>query len=241
MRSNLETELEKRRPYKRGPVENNPYADVTDLATLEKTLGDAEETIRSAQEALEDHEDSSSDEVIMTLENGRELTKSEVRKMRRAAEEARNVYLPDQIEKIQQGEKYEKQRQANRATVEEAHPWLKEEGNSLREAYEQIAPPIVEQLKTAAPEFYPNAELALADHAYMSVLRSRNLVPSLDQKPRQPLRPTDKPPSGPTRGAAPSGRPQSGKRQALEATHEQFVKTGSRKALESFLVAKNKD
>ena len=231
LRAALEQELTKREPFEREPSPNNPYKGVSSLEELKDTYHAAQETIRSGNTALKRNSDAAADEVVMTLDGGRELTRSEVENMVETAEEARDFHIPDRIKQLRQGEEMEAQKAAVDRELAKLHPWIAEEGNETRQLLESEAPRLEEVIREHLPELYPRVRWVLANH-YAWIASQKGAAKS---KPR--IKPADTPPSSPSKAAASSSRP-ADMSQTAKAAQEAFLQSGSSHDLTKFLAAK---
>jgi len=218
----LRAELAKREPFKAKPSAQNPYRDKTSMEELEEIHAAAVETIRNGRALLDEHEDSHSDDEIGEF-GGRQLTKKEVKAMVRRAEEAKDVFLVERANELRQIAGIERAREQNMEAVKTIHPWLADESSDLRREFELVAPKIVDIFRAHAPEFLPQIDLVLADHAAahferMAARKNPNAA-------RKPLVATRKAPSSPSgAGSAPS-RPTAGRQATRRAAEEQFAES----------------
>lgn len=237
LRETLETEAAKRGEFKTEKVENNPYESIDSEDQLNETYQNALQTIRNGNRQLRKHRDSLADEPIMTV-GDRELTRSEVEDMVANAEDARDLFLPARLKEVQEVQKskqqnaeLEKHREANMEAVHEAHPWLKEEGNDLRAAYEEITPSIIDQVRENLPQLLPTINMVLADHAIMAQQRRTGTK----TQPSSKITPSPRVPGSPSANAATSSRPNAGDAKVKAAAEQEFLKSGNAKDFARFL------
>lgn len=222
LREMLEAERNKRSPFeKKSTTANNPYKDESDRVKLEEIYQSALDTIQLGETAIEDNEDATSDEVILTV-SGKELSKKEVRAMIRNAREAVETHLPDRVRAIQLEEQREKEKEGYDALVLEQHPWLADKENPIAEQFEREVSPILEQIRKGVPELYPQAKFILANHVAWT--KREELAPKKAEVPA--IKPNNTPPSSPTGAASTGSRPADGRDKQRKAMAEQFIESG---------------
>lgn len=217
----LEAELGKREPIR--PVENNPLVGKS-LEDLEKVYDEALQTVERGEDVLDENEDSLASDEIWQVD-GNAITKSQVKKMVRTARKYLDTYIPAQQRELKKSAQFEEGFKASRPVVEQMHPWLKEEGNTLRAQYEAVAPEWIEEVRKHIPHMLPNAELILADHAKACADRAKGPEEKPAAKKKTVTKDRRLPLGSPGgAGGAPS-RPSTSQRKRREAAEQQFMES----------------
>lgn len=217
----LQAELAKRSqqdPLAAPKVENNPYAAIKDMPTLQAKAKEVDEVIEWAEDQLFNNDHLSHDDIIANID-GKEMTKAQVRAALSNARKARNKFLPAQLAELQAAEARLHQRKAFDERARQELPWLEGEDNDTRKQFEAIMnDPRLREIEKAAPEIAPQLPYILA-HAANSIY-GRKLI---TETPKPKLTP----PNAPTGHAAQSERPEARKSKEAEEVRKRFLETGS--------------
>ena len=120
------------------PVENNPYSNLETVEALQDKAQEVNEIISWAEDVLFESDGYSADDVVTEVE-GKEVTKAQVRKSLLQARKARDAFLPDQLNKIQQVENGKQLRSAFEEQAKQELTWLQGkttiQGNNMRQCY----------------------------------------------------------------------------------------------------------
>ena len=119
------------------PVENNPYSNLETIEALQDKAQEVNEIIGWAEDILFESDGYSADDVVTEVE-GKEITKAQVRKSLLQARKARDAFLPDQLNKLQQIESGKELRTAFEKQAQEELSWLQGEDNDTRKQYEAM-------------------------------------------------------------------------------------------------------
>jgi hypothetical protein len=119
------------------PVENNPYSNLETVEALQDKAQEVNEIISWAEDVLFESDGYSADDVVTEVE-GKEVTKAQVRKSLLQARKARDAFLPDQLNKIQQVESGKQLRSAFEEQAKQELTWLQGEDNDTRKQYEAM-------------------------------------------------------------------------------------------------------
>ena len=119
------------------PVENNPYANLESIESLQDKAQEVNEIISWAEDVLFESDGYSADDVVTEIE-GKEVTKSQVRKSLLQARKARDTFLPDQLNSIQLVENGKQLRTQFETQAKQELSWLQGEDNDTRKQYESM-------------------------------------------------------------------------------------------------------
>ena len=119
------------------PVENNPYSNLETIEALQDKAQEVNEIIGWAEDILFESDGYSADDVVTEVE-GKEVTKAQVRKSLLQARKARDAFLPDQLNKLQQIENGKQLRSAFEEQAKQELSWLQGEDNDTRKQYEAM-------------------------------------------------------------------------------------------------------
>ena len=119
------------------PVENNPYSNLETVEALQDKAQEVNEIIAWAEDILFESDGYSADDVVTEVE-GKEVTKAQVRKSLLQARKARDAFLPDQLNKLQQIENGKQLRSAFEEQAKRELTWLQGEDNDTRKQYEAM-------------------------------------------------------------------------------------------------------
>lgn len=142
-------------------VKDNPYKDID---TIEALQGKAEETnqvIEWAEEILFNSDGYAADDIVTEVD-GKELTKSDVRKAMLNARKTRDKYLPAQLKTIQTQHQAAQMKEAFQAKAIEELSWMQGEDNDTRKHYEaMVSDPRFEQLSKSLKSLDPTIDAQL--------------------------------------------------------------------------------
>jgi hypothetical protein len=221
----MEHELQSLKQQKRKEVpvvKDNPLKDVSDVATLKKHHESAREVIEWAENLLDDHEDYKSHDVIADV-NGKELTKSEVKKTLRQSRDVVNKFVPAQAKELQKRNKIVQDTKAFQRKVLEEFDWVKEQDNDTTKRYKaMLSDKRVQSLQKTNPELSAQMPYLLA-HAANSMYGRR---PISESKPASGNT-SVKPPSSRTSSAAQPERKSSTRSVAQKEVQERFRNSGN--------------
>ena len=84
-------------------VQDNPFDDVQDIKSLQEKAKEINDIIEWAEDVLFESDDYSAHDEVTELD-GKKMTKAEVRSALKNARKSRDLYLPDQLKKVQRNE-----------------------------------------------------------------------------------------------------------------------------------------
>jgi hypothetical protein len=84
-------------------VQDNPFDDVKDIKSLQEKAKEISDIIEWAEDVLFESDDYSAHDEVTELD-GKKMTKAEVRSALKNARKSRDLYLPDQLKKVQRNE-----------------------------------------------------------------------------------------------------------------------------------------
>lgn len=223
-RKAAEAELEKLRSEMESQVQpsvkdsENPYSKIDKLEDLQNVQQEIEQVIEWAEDLIFNSDGYSADDVITEVE-GKELTKSEVRKHLQNARKSEKKFIPAQLKKIQRLENAAKTKASFEEKVKSEFSWMKDDGE-VKEKYESM---LNDSRLQGLDKF--DAEVAaqlpyLLAHAANSMY-GRKLVKETPKGTRL------QPPSS-TPGAAKSEKRVSQSLKNLQNASNQFKKSGSK-------------
>jgi hypothetical protein len=119
-------------------VQDNPFDDVKDIKSLQEKAKEISDIIEWAEDVLFESDDYSAHDEVTELD-GKKMTKAEVRSALKNARKSRDLYLPDQLKKVQRNETAESLKKELGSKALKEFEWLKEEDNDTRKAFLSIA------------------------------------------------------------------------------------------------------
>jgi len=205
-------------------VQDNPFDDVKDIKSLQEKAKEISDIIEWAEDVLFESDDYSAHDDVTELD-GKKMTKAEVRSALKNARKSRDLYLPDQLKKVQRNETAESLKKELGTKALQEFQWLKEEDNETRKAFLGIA--ANKDLQKVYKQ-YPvlGAELPyMLAHAVDSMY-ARKTVPST------PTKKAGKPKINPPKSSVPSSAmPEQGQRKSskvLQDLSSRFKQSGNK-------------
>lgn len=119
-------------------VQDNPFDDVKDIKSLQEKAKEISDIIEWAEDVLFESDDYSAHDEVTELD-GKKMTKAEVRSALKNARKSRDLYLPDQLKKVQRNETAESLKKELGTKALKEFEWLKEEDNDTKKAFLSIA------------------------------------------------------------------------------------------------------
>ena len=171
----MEAQLQNNNPLETQEVADNPYASVDTLEGLQEKAKEVTNVIEWAEETLFNADGYGPEDVVTEVE-GKELTKSDVRKSLLNARKARDKFLPAQLKSVQRVAQSKQLKEAFDAQASTELNWLQGEDNDVRKSYEaMVGDPRFDSLrKKADPEVAAQLNYLMA-HAANSIY-GRKLV-----------------------------------------------------------------
>lgn len=165
----MEAQLQTKNPLETQTVANNPYESIDTVQGLQEKAKEVSEVIEWAEETLFNADGYGPEDVVTEVE-GKELTKSDVRKSLLNARKARDKYLPAQLQTVQRVQKSHQLKEAFDAQAEKDLNWLQGEDNDVRKSYEaMVGDPRFNKLREKAdPEVAAQLNYLMA-HAANSI------------------------------------------------------------------------
>jgi len=165
----MEAQLQNNNPLETQEVANNPYASVDTLEGLQEKAKEVTDVIEWAEETLFNADGYGPEDVVTEVE-GKELTKSDVRKSLLNARKARDKYLPAQLQTVQRVQQSHQLKEAFDTQAEQELNWLQGDDNDVRKSYEaMIGDPRFDSLREKAdPEVAAQLNYLMA-HAANSI------------------------------------------------------------------------
>lgn len=221
----MEQELQalKQQSKKQVPVvKDNPLKDVTDVRKLQEHNNSAREIIEWAEGVLDDHEDYKGHDVIADID-GKEYTKTEVKKTLRQSRDVVNKFVPAQAKELQRRNSLANDTKAYQRKVLEEFEWVKDGKNTTAQRYKaMLSDKRVKALNKTNPELSAQMPYLLA-HAANSMFERKIITDSKANVSN----PGIKPPASKTTSAAQPERKQSNKSVAQREVSERFKSTGN--------------
>ena len=119
-------------------IQDNPFDDVKDIKSLQEKAKEISDIIEWAEDVLFESDDYSAHDEVTELD-GKKMTKAEVRSALKNARKSRDLFLPDQLKKVQKAETAKSLKKELGAKALEEFAWLKEENSEVRKAFLGIA------------------------------------------------------------------------------------------------------
>ena len=133
----MQAQLQNNNPLETQEVADNPYASVDSLKGLQEKAKEVTDVIEWAEETLFNADGYGPEDVVIEVE-GKELTKSDVRKSLLNARKARDKFLPAQLQTVQRVQQSKQLKEAFDTQAEQELNWLQGEDNDVRKSYEAI-------------------------------------------------------------------------------------------------------
>lgn len=205
-------------------VKDNPFDDVQDIKSLQEKAKEISDIIEWAEDVLFESDDYSAHDDVTELD-GKKMTKAEVRSALKNARKSRDLYLPDQLKKVQKAENANTLKRELGAKALKELEWLNKEDDETRKAFFSIA--ANKDLQSVYKE-YPvlGAELPYIIAHGVDNIYARKTVPSTSAKSGT------KPKINPPKGSVPSSAmPEQGQRKSskvLKDLSSRFKKSGNK-------------
>ena len=197
---------------------DNPYNHINSLDKLQEVATEVEQIVEWAEDLIFNSDGYTADEVITEVE-GKEMTKSDVRKYLQNARKAEKKFIPAQLQKIQKIESAKKSGETLMQKAKKEFEWM-QEGDEVFDKYnEMVSDERIKGLDQFNPEFGAQLPYILA-HAANSMY-ARKPVRSQTNSGRLT------PPSS-TPGAAKSEKSVSPKLKSMNNLSKQFRESGNK-------------
>jgi len=228
-RKAAEAELERLRSEMSNKLEpkvkesENPYRDVNSMEKLQDVQEEVEQVIEWAEDLIFNSDGYSADDPITEID-GKEVTKSEVRKHLQAARKAEKKYIPAQIKAIQRRQSAAELKVSLQEQANEELSWMQDD-NEVSQKYKQmLEDPRLSNIDGLDPEVAAQMPYLLA-HAANSMYGRKVLAqPAKTATKAKPSRLV--PPSG-TPGSAKSDKKVSNALKTIKAASDQFKNSGN--------------
>ncbi|MDG1797018.1 MAG: hypothetical protein P8H35_00460 [Flavobacteriales bacterium] len=221
----MEQELQglKQQNKKQVPVvKDNPLKDVTDVKKLQSHNNSAREIIEWAEGVLDDHEDYKGHDVIADID-GKEYTKTEVKKTLRQSRDVVNKFVPAQAKELQKRNAVANDTKAFQRKVLQEFDWVKDKESTTAQRYKaMLSDTRVKKLSRTNPELSAQMPYLLA-HAANSMFGRKPITDSNSTATKTGI----KPPASKTSSAAQPERKQSNRSVAQKEVSERFKSSGS--------------
>lgn len=223
-RKAAEAELEKLKSEMQGQAQpdvkdsDNPYSDLKTVEELQNVQQEVEQVIEWAEDLIFNADGYSAEDVITEID-GKELTKSDVRKHLLNARKAEKKFIPSQLKKIQRLENAAKAKTSFEEKANKEFSWMKEDGGVKDKYQDMLNDPRLQGLQEFDAEIAAQLPYLLA-HAANSMF-ARKPVQSTTKSTRL------QPPSS-TPGAAKSEKRVSKSLKNLQDASNRFRKSGNK-------------
>lgn len=214
----------------------NPYSDLTTVKDLREKARELDALIELAEEISDESEGMDLDDVAGEI-GGKEHTRREIKQILKESRKARNKYLPQQLERVNELEKAEEtaKKLASRAKAE--FPWLSDGKSETRKVFDALARDAnLRKAYAADPQLGARLPYLLA-HAANSMSKAEKAKQAkAPAKPPSRLEPNS---SAPSRNAAPSSKAgRDSQSKAIDDLQSRYKRTGSIKDLVALRTAK---
>ena len=201
----------------------NPYRDIDSMEKLQNVQEEVERVIEWAEDLIFNSDGYSADDPITEID-GKEVTKSEVRKHLQTARKAEKKYIPAQIKAIQKRQNAAALKETLQKQANEELSWMKDENEVSKKYKEMLEDPRLSNMDGFDPEVAAQMPYLLA-HAANSMY-GRKVIQDSD-KPKVKAKPSRLvPPSG-TPGSAKSDKKMSNALKNIKAASAQFKESGN--------------
>jgi hypothetical protein len=118
-------------------VKDNPFSNLVSVKELQEKATEVSQVVEWAEDVLFESDAYAADDVVTEVD-GKELTKSDVRKALQQARKAQKTFLPDQLKKVQAIENGKHLEVGFKKQAEQELTWLTGEDNDTRKMYESV-------------------------------------------------------------------------------------------------------
>jgi hypothetical protein len=122
-------------PLDNPKIENNPFSDIDSVEKLQGKAKEIDEAIEWAEDILWNNDHMAADDAVAEVD-GKEITKSQVRRVLRDAQKARKDYLPAQLSEVKAREQRSFTKQQFVEAINKELHWMSGEDNDVRKQYE---------------------------------------------------------------------------------------------------------
>ena len=220
----MEQELEtlKKEKEKIPVVKDNPLKDITDPKKLQQHHESAREVIEWAEALLDDHEDYKSHDVVTEVD-GREYTKSELKKTLRQSRDVVNKFVPAQAQELQKRATIANNTKAFQRKAVQEFDWMKDKNNATTKRYQaMVNDKRLADLHKTNPELSSQMPYILA-HAANSMYGRKVITNTSPAVAKTGI----KPPASRTGSAATPERKTSTKSVAQKEVQERYKQSGT--------------
>lgn len=213
----FEAALRNSQPVLKDEVKDNPYAKIETAEEIQSKWTEVGEVVEWAEGVLDKAEHAAGDEIVATVD-GKELTKAQVKELRRSAVRAKEKFLPAQLKAIQEKQAREQAKAQYREQARKELDWMNGEDNDVRKQFENLlSSPVLKKVRAAVPEAEVDLEYVLA-HAANSIW-GRKSIPLTESKPSPRL----SPPAAPSVSAGASERKESTSSKQVKEAAQRFA------------------
>jgi hypothetical protein len=169
-RKAAEAELEKLRAEMQSSIapkvqdSENPYNHIDNLDDLQKVANEVEGIVEWAEDLIFNSDGYTADEVITEVE-GKEMTKSDVRKYLQNARKAEKKFIPAQLQKIQKIESARKSGESLMQKAKKEFDWMQEGDGTFDKYKEMLSDERLQGLEKFSPEVHAQLPYLLAHAA----------------------------------------------------------------------------
>ena len=158
-------ELRQERKERIPVVKNNPLAEIVDPNKLIEQRDSAQEVVEWAEDILFESEDYGAEDVVTEV-NGKEYTKTELRKTLKKSRDMLNKYVPAQMQELQKRQNLAKNADAFQRKALQEFPWMKNANNNTAKKYKaMVSDKRLQSLQQSNPELSAQMPYILAHAA----------------------------------------------------------------------------
>lgn len=182
---------------------DNPYKDIKTPEGLQKKLSEVEQVIEWADDILDASDDYRANDIV-TEQNGKQLTKADVRKIQKSARKSKDKYLPQQGQFLRQASEAQVLQKNLVERTRKEISWSKDPESEVTKKYQAMLNDrrLVDSLENADPSLKAQMPYILA-HAANSMY-ARKVVDTGTTQPTKQTKSLSPPKSVNTTAAVPS-------------------------------------
>jgi len=215
-------------------IKENPFSDLESIEDLQGKFKESKQIFKWADDLLDDNGFANPDDVIYS-EGNKEFTKAQIKKAKREADEAMELYLPNRLQAIQGKQQAE---QIKTQLIEKAKAdldWMEDEDSEIYKKYNaELEGPMYQKLiESAPPEVAAYLPFVIA-HAANSLHGADKPAPKKKEEPVEPeseeITPNEmqtEPPRSQHPAAAAPRKLSANRTKAIEELHQRYKKTGN--------------
>jgi hypothetical protein len=215
-------------------IKENPFSDLESIEDLQVKFKESKQIFKWADDLLDDNGFANPDDVIYS-EGNKEFTKAQIKKAKREADEAMELYLPNRLQSIQgkQAAEQIKEQLISRAKADLG--WMQDENSETYKKYSaELEGPMYKKLIESAPADVAAYLPYIIAHAANSLHGGDKPKQQKEKKPvereSEAIMPNEmrtEPPRSQQPATAAPRKLNANRTKAIEELHQRYKKTGN--------------